>query len=58
MMRFMNLFQSNRALSLQQEHRLKQMGATVRNASSYMEKLKLNEEREILARVEMEKMEI
>ncbi|GKD43110.1 hypothetical protein Tco_1267755, partial [Tanacetum coccineum] len=42
---------SNIALSLQQENRLKQMGATVRNASSYMERLKLNEQREKLARV-------
>jgi len=29
--------QSNTALSLQQENRLKQMGATVRNAGSYIE---------------------
>nr|GFB90875.1 putative glutamine amidotransferase GAT1_2.1 [Tanacetum cinerariifolium] len=37
---------------------LKQMGATVRNASSYMERLKLNEQREKLARVVMGKMTI
>ncbi|KAI3704574.1 hypothetical protein L1987_74799 [Smallanthus sonchifolius] len=50
--------ESNIALSLQQENRLKQMGATVRNASSYMQRLKMNEEREKLARVVMEKMTI
>ncbi|KAI3808465.1 hypothetical protein L1987_24416 [Smallanthus sonchifolius] len=50
--------ESNIALSLQQENRLKQMGATVRNASSYMERLKMNEEREKLAKVVMEKMTI
>ncbi|KAL4577592.1 hypothetical protein LXL04_013702 [Taraxacum kok-saghyz] len=50
--------QSNTALSLQQETRLKQMGATVRNASSYMERLKLNEDREKLARAVMGKMTI
>ncbi|XP_050227410.1 putative glutamine amidotransferase GAT1_2.1 [Mercurialis annua] len=48
--------ESNTALSLQQENRLKQMGATIRNGSSYIEKLKLNEEREILARNVMGKM--
>ncbi|XWS30751.1 hypothetical protein CRYUN_Cryun23aG0015800 [Craigia yunnanensis] len=42
--------ESNTALSVQQENRLKQMGATVRNGSHYIEKLKLNEERERLAR--------
>ncbi|XP_071707122.1 putative glutamine amidotransferase GAT1_2.1 [Rutidosis leptorrhynchoides] len=50
--------ESNIALSVQQENRLKQMGATVRNASSYMERLKLNEKREKLARVVMGKMSI
>lgn len=50
--------ESNIALSVQQENRLKEMGATVRNASSYMEGLKLNEEREKLARVVMGKMTI
>ncbi|KAI3500143.1 hypothetical protein L1887_35960 [Cichorium endivia] len=50
--------ESNTALSLQQEKRLKQMGATVRNASSYVEKMKLNEEREKLARVMMGKMTV
>lgn len=34
------------------------MGATVRNSSSYMEKMKLNEEREKLARVMMGKMTV
>jgi len=32
------------------------MGATVRNASSYLQRLKLNEERERVARVFMERM--
>ncbi|KAM0022301.1 putative gamma-glutamyl-gamma-aminobutyrate hydrolase [Helianthus debilis subsp. tardiflorus] len=50
--------ESNIALSLQQENRLMQMGATVRNASSYMERLKLNAKREKLARVVMGKMTI
>ncbi|KAL2329522.1 hypothetical protein Fmac_017103 [Flemingia macrophylla] len=48
--------ESNTALSVQQENRLKQMGATVRNAGSYIERLKLNEEREKLARNVMGKM--
>ncbi|KAI3798915.1 hypothetical protein L1987_34200 [Smallanthus sonchifolius] len=50
--------ESNIALSLQQENRLMQMGATVRNASSYMERLKLNKKREKLARVVMGKMTV
>ncbi|MQL99799.1 hypothetical protein Taro_032525 [Colocasia esculenta] len=50
--------ESNMALSLQQENRLKQMGATVRNASSYMKKLKMNEEKETVARNVMGKMSI
>ncbi|CAK7326632.1 unnamed protein product [Dovyalis caffra] len=50
--------EANTALSLQQEKRLKQMGATVRNASVYKEKLKMNEERERLARAIMVKMSI
>ncbi|CAN6445935.1 unnamed protein product [Victoria cruziana] len=50
--------ESNAALSIQQEKRLKQMGATVRNASSYIEKLKMNEEREVAARKVMSKMSI
>lgn len=48
--------ESNTALSMQQESRLKQMGATVRNAGSYFERLKLNEKREKLARNMMGKM--
>lgn len=43
--------QSDTALSLQQENRLKQVGVT-RNAGSYMGKLKMNEGREILTRWE------
>ncbi|KAJ0962678.1 hypothetical protein J5N97_027800 [Dioscorea zingiberensis] len=50
--------QSNTALSMQQEKRLKQMGATVRNASSYIERLKMNEEREMVTRSVMGKMSI
>ncbi|GKV09714.1 hypothetical protein SLEP1_g21171 [Rubroshorea leprosula] len=38
--------ESNIDLSIQQENRLKQMGATVRNGGSYIERLKQNEERE------------
>ncbi|KAK1576207.1 hypothetical protein Q3G72_011888 [Acer saccharum] len=49
---------SNTALSLQQEKRLKQMGATVRNGGSYIERLKLNEEREKLARNVIGKMSV
>ena len=50
--------QASTALSLQQEKRLKQMGATVRNASVYKERLTMNEERERLARAIMGKMSI
>ncbi|XP_022134385.1 uncharacterized protein LOC111006657 [Momordica charantia] len=50
--------ESNTALSVQQENRLKQMGATIRNGSSYIEKLKLNEQRERTARNVMGKMTI
>ncbi|XP_021749491.1 uncharacterized protein LOC110715227 [Chenopodium quinoa] len=44
-------------LSLQQEHRLRQMGATVRNGHGY-KKLKLKEEREKVARSIIGKMSI
>ncbi|WJX65216.1 hypothetical protein P8452_49899 [Trifolium repens] len=49
-----------RSLSVQQENRLKQMGATVRNGGLYGEKLKLNEEREKRAKNNnvMEKMSV
>ncbi|KAF5199017.1 Ntpr [Thalictrum thalictroides] len=50
--------ESNTALTIQQEKRLKQMGATVRNASSFLEKLNKNEERERVARNIMGKMSI
>ncbi|KAL3525484.1 hypothetical protein ACH5RR_013856 [Cinchona calisaya] len=50
--------ESNTALTLEQESRLKQMGATVRNASSYFDRLKLNEEREALAKKVMGKMSV
>ncbi|ONK68178.1 uncharacterized protein A4U43_C05F8440 [Asparagus officinalis] len=49
---------SRTALSLQQEKRLKQMGATVRNASSYMEGVRKNEARGIAAQNVMERMSI
>ncbi|GAB4828869.1 hypothetical protein Ancab_018529 [Ancistrocladus abbreviatus] len=49
--------EENTALSIQQEKRLKQMGATVRNASAYR-KLKMNEEREMVARAIIGKMSI
>ncbi|XP_045812583.1 putative glutamine amidotransferase GAT1_2.1 [Trifolium pratense] len=48
--------ESNTSLSVQQENRLKQMGATVRNGGLYVERLKLNEEREKMANNVMEKM--
>ncbi|GLT43506.1 hypothetical protein SLA2020_174480 [Shorea laevis] len=50
--------EANIALSLQQEKRLKQMGATVRNASSYMRRLRMNEEKERIARVLIENMPV
>ncbi|KAK9276015.1 hypothetical protein L1049_005546 [Liquidambar formosana] len=48
----------NTALNLQRVNRLKQMGATVRNASAYVERLKVDEERERTARALMGKMSI
>ncbi|XP_039006660.1 putative glutamine amidotransferase GAT1_2.1 [Hibiscus syriacus] len=53
-----NFLEENTALSLQQEKRLKQMGATVRNGSMYKKMLNMNEERQKLARTVMEKMTI
>uniref|UniRef100_A0A5B7ARD8 Uncharacterized protein n=1 Tax=Davidia involucrata TaxID=16924 RepID=A0A5B7ARD8_DAVIN len=50
--------EANTALSLQQENRLKQMGATVRNASVYIDSLNINEERERVTRTIMGKMSI
>ncbi|KAG4914392.1 putative glutamine amidotransferase isoform C [Glycine soja] len=50
--------ESNTALSVQQENRLKQMGATVRNGGSYVERLKLNEVREKMAKNVMGKMSV
>ncbi|KAE8663556.1 enolase superfamily member [Hibiscus syriacus] len=50
--------QENTALSLQQEKRLKQMGATVRNGSMYKQTLKMNDEKQKLARTMMEKTTI
>ncbi|GJX65568.1 hypothetical protein Tco_0299911 [Tanacetum coccineum] len=42
-----DFLESNIALSLQQQNRMKEMGTTVRNASSYMEKLKGNHRSDI-----------
>ncbi|KAK6931543.1 Peptidase C26, partial [Dillenia turbinata] len=50
--------ESNTALSTQQEKRLKQMGATVRNKTACKDRLKMNEEREKMARAVMGKMSI
>ncbi|KAL2485094.1 Class I glutamine amidotransferase-like superfamily protein [Abeliophyllum distichum] len=50
--------EENTALSLQQQNRLKQMGATVRNASVYIDRLKLNDQMEKAARVIIERMSI
>lgn len=50
--------QSNVEFCLQQEKRLKQMGATIRDGSSFLWGLWLNEEREMLARNVMGKMSI
>uniref|UniRef100_A0A0D9UWJ3 Uncharacterized protein n=1 Tax=Leersia perrieri TaxID=77586 RepID=A0A0D9UWJ3_9ORYZ len=48
------------ALSVQQEKRLKQMGATVRNATGYMNRLRqmMTDEREAAARALMAKMSV
>ncbi|KAK8714923.1 hypothetical protein V6N13_042268 [Hibiscus sabdariffa] len=48
----------NTALSVQQEKRLKQMGATLRNGRHYIEKVKLNQGRERLGRRVMGKMSV
>ncbi|KAF5178709.1 Class i glutamine amidotransferase-like superfamily protein [Thalictrum thalictroides] len=50
--------ESNTALTIQQKKRLKQIGPTVRNASSFLENLNKNEERERVARNIMGKMSI
>ncbi|KAL8138052.1 hypothetical protein V2J09_004053 [Rumex salicifolius] len=50
--------EENTALSAQQEQRLKQVGATVRNNSAYRRRLKMNEEREMIARAIIGKMSI
>ncbi|KAG5379418.1 hypothetical protein IGI04_027260 [Brassica rapa subsp. trilocularis] len=47
---------SNTALSAEQETRLKEMGATVRNGGSYMKKMKVDEEKQKMARNMMNKM--
>ncbi|XP_073126293.1 putative glutamine amidotransferase GAT1_2.1 [Henckelia pumila] len=48
--------EENKALSPQQEARLQQMGATIRNGAFYLERLNLMEEKENLARNLMGKM--
>lgn len=55
---YIYILQANTVLSLQQEKRLKQMGATVRNASEYMKRLKVIEEKERTARAIMGKMSV
>ena len=50
--------QSNAVLSEQQETRMIEVGATIRNAYTYFDKLKVQEEKEILARKIMEKMSV
>ncbi|WZY88727.1 hypothetical protein YC2023_045462 [Brassica napus] len=50
--------ESNTALSTEQETRLKEMGATVRNGGSYMKKLKVDEEKRRIIRNMMNKMNI
>ncbi|KAG2307425.1 hypothetical protein Bca4012_083558 [Brassica carinata] len=51
--------ESNTALSTEQETRLKEMGATVRNGGSYMKKLKVDEEKkQRIVRNMMNKMNI
>lgn len=51
-------FLESNTLSSQQEFRLKEMGATVRNAYSYFEKVKMNEKREKAARKVMDGMSL
>ncbi|XP_021763606.1 uncharacterized protein LOC110728240 [Chenopodium quinoa] len=53
-----NFLESNTVMSKQQEARLIEVGATVRNAFTYFEKIKVNEERENLAKKIMEKMSV
>ncbi|KAL2895975.1 putative glutamine amidotransferase [Bienertia sinuspersici] len=53
-----DFLESNTVLSQQQEARLIEAGATVRNAFSYLEKMKVNEEKQNLAKKIMEKMSI
>lgn len=53
-----DFLESNTVLSQQQETRLIEVGATVRNALTYLEKLKVNEERENLGRIIMGKMSV
>ncbi|XP_027364783.1 putative glutamine amidotransferase GAT1_2.1 [Abrus precatorius] len=53
-----DFLQANIALSWQQENRLKQVGATVRNGSVYTHKLKMNQVREKVARTMMATMSI
>lgn len=53
-----DFLESNTALSQQQETRLKQMGATVRNGGSYIGRMKLNKEREHVARTVIGKMSV
>uniref|UniRef100_A0A7N0SZA6 Uncharacterized protein n=1 Tax=Kalanchoe fedtschenkoi TaxID=63787 RepID=A0A7N0SZA6_KALFE len=49
---------SNKALSAHQENRLKQMGATIRSGNSYLEGMKLKEDKEKLVRSILSKMTV
>ncbi|KAL5070512.1 hypothetical protein RYX36_021399 [Vicia faba] len=53
-----DFLQASTALSLQQENRLKQVGATYRNGSSYAQKMKMNQMREKAARNMMSNMSV
>uniref|UniRef100_A0A7N0VLD4 Uncharacterized protein n=1 Tax=Kalanchoe fedtschenkoi TaxID=63787 RepID=A0A7N0VLD4_KALFE len=50
--------ESNKALSQYQENRLKQMGATIRSGNSYLEGMKLKENKEKLVRNILSKMTV
>ncbi|CAM8990004.1 unnamed protein product [Rhodiola kirilowii] len=50
--------ESNTALSLYQVNRLKQLGATIRDGNSYMEKMKLKEDQEKLVQNILSKMNV
>ncbi|XVF44211.1 hypothetical protein PTKIN_Ptkin02bG0102700 [Pterospermum kingtungense] len=51
-----NFLEANTALSLQQEKRLKQMGATVRNGCIYKERLKMKVASTIMGKMSIEQL--